>query len=310
MATMVEKLTKAQEDALAKYPVKWLKIGLCTDPADRPAAEQALADAYRAAGLEPPPMVWARSPMEGARLVREKDPSVNPLHSAIYSLHDASWLASCDFYATECDLESAKRAEPLMRLAQACGWCYVYRELAVLTERPCELHRDSSDPPALHCETGPAVAYPDGWGVWAWHGVRVPRWVIEQPEQITATKVDAEQNAEVRRVMLERLGMGRYIAESDAEVVDEDKDSLGHPRKLLAKTIDGTRLLVLQVTNSTPEPDGTHRTYLLNVHPQLRPIPPVDSGKTLGEPQKLTCHNAVASTFYMRGEEWHPDMET
>ena len=29
-----------------------------------------------------------------------------------------------------------------------------------------------------------------------------------------------------------------------------------------------------------------------------------------GEPQKLTCHNAVASTFGLIGEEYAPEVET
>lgn len=58
--------------------------------------------------------------------------------------------------------------------------------------------------------------------------------------------------------------------------------------------------------NSTLEPDGSRKDYVLAVHPQLRPL--FASG--FGQSQKFTCHNAVASTFGLRGEEYHPEMET
>ena len=37
---------------------EWLAVGLCTEPADRERAEAGVAAVYRAAGLEPPRIVW------------------------------------------------------------------------------------------------------------------------------------------------------------------------------------------------------------------------------------------------------------
>jgi len=43
-------------------------------------------------------------------------------------------------------------------------------------------NRDSEDEEGrLHCEDKKALEYPDGWGVYSWHGVRVPDFVIEKP---------------------------------------------------------------------------------------------------------------------------------
>lgn len=55
----IEKLTPAQETRLAEFCEKWTRIGLNTDPADRPRAEAGIRSAYRAAGLaEPERIVW------------------------------------------------------------------------------------------------------------------------------------------------------------------------------------------------------------------------------------------------------------
>ena len=55
----------------------------------------------------------------------------------------------------------------------AIGWWWPLRDVAVLTERPTELHRDADG--RLHADTGTAIVYPDGWRLHRHHGARVPR---------------------------------------------------------------------------------------------------------------------------------------
>jgi hypothetical protein len=134
----------------------------------------------------------------------------------------------------------------------------------------------------------------------------VPADIILHPEELTSERIDRERNAEVKRVMLEVYGLQRYIAETKCQVLHEDKDAYGRRRRLLRH--DG--MVFCEVKNSTKERDGSRRTYLLAVHPELRPIPRAGSGEPLGKPQAMTCQNAVASTFYLRGKEYHPEIET
>src|SRR3972149_11675993 len=61
---MLTKLTKEQKNKFSEYREKWIKIGLCTDPADRPTAEKAIVESYKLAGLDPPEkIVWCGSPL-------------------------------------------------------------------------------------------------------------------------------------------------------------------------------------------------------------------------------------------------------
>jgi len=63
----INKLPKDLEASLPKIRDEWLKIGLCTDPADRAAAEKGADLAYETAGLEKPKIkIWLNSPDEGA----------------------------------------------------------------------------------------------------------------------------------------------------------------------------------------------------------------------------------------------------
>ncbi|MGW6932125.1 DUF6745 domain-containing protein [Lentzea sp. NPDC054927] len=52
---------------------RWLSYALCTDPADRPAAEQAVAQLYAATGRPPPGFVWVRSPAEATTVLTTKE---------------------------------------------------------------------------------------------------------------------------------------------------------------------------------------------------------------------------------------------
>jgi hypothetical protein len=105
--------------------------------------------------------------------------------------------------------------------------------------------------------------------------------------------IDAERNAEVRRVMIDRFGVGRYAA--GGNIVDHD-DRWGTLRR--RKRQNDSDMWVVEVVNSTPEPDGLWKHYHLRCHPELRPML---SGGGLGKPQKPTALNAVASTFGLTG---------
>lgn len=140
-------------------------------------------------------------------------------------------------------------------------------------------------------------------GYFFWRGLQVPKDVILSPERITVGRIDGEQNAEIRRVLLERYGVERYLRESEAKVVHEDRFG-----KLFRKDRPGDDpILMVEVVNKTAEPDGTFKVYMLRVHHELRPL--LDGGK-FGNPQKLTARNAVASTFGLRGEQYDPVRET
>jgi len=110
-----------------------------------------------------------------------------------------------------------------------------------------EAHRD--DRMRLHCETGPAIRWQDGSQSWWLAGTQVPRHVVEEPATISVDQIRAEQNVEVRRIMRERFGEGRYLRETGAKVIDVDTrqvscaDDRGVPRALLEDS-EGERWLV------------------------------------------------------------------
>jgi hypothetical protein len=212
-----------------------------------------------------------------------------------YGQHDAAWIAFYNFFREVCGLvEQTEKLEGLSLICRNAGWFLPHQNICWISERHNICNRD--DRGRLHCENGPALAYPDGWTIYAWHGVRVHYRIIEHPQDLTITEIQQEKNAEVRRVMMERYGLSRFLIESGAKKLAEDEFG-----QLYCTAIEGDEdLLMVKVMNSTAEPDGSFKPYFLRVHPELRPM--LKEG--LGEPQAMTALNAVASTFGCTGKEY------
>jgi len=232
----------------------------------------------------------------------------------------SGWVAYLSFFrhVAKLPLDVYEKFAHYEAATELAGPRYMHAKFWIASDFPETVGRDEQNRP--HCATGPQLRWRDGWELFFWHGVRVPAQLIEAPETITVAQIDAEPNAEIRRVMIERMGLGRYANESGARVVHEDKDSLGLPRRLLWRDVpDHDPIVVCEVINSTPEPGAyeggwvnpttgrVHKIYHLTVHHEARPLLDADA---LGDAQKLTCHNAIASTFGLRGEDYQPAVET
>jgi len=131
-----------------------------------------------------------------------------------------------------------------------------------VADRPTEQHVDTQR--RLHAEDGPAMAFADGLALWAWHGVRVPRQVIEAPDTLTLAQIQSERNAEVQRVMLERFGWERYLEATHAQLLDSDVDASGRGtmRGLYRAQIGARQYAILICTC-----DSTGKTFHLEVPP-------------------------------------------
>lgn len=97
-----------------------------------------------------------------------------------------------------------------------------------------------------------------------WQGVAVEERIVFRPQTIRVAEILAETNAERRRVLLDRFGVSRFIAESKAEVLDSDADR-GGPRRLLRLPLENDEPIV---TLNCLCP-STGREYFLRVPPQM-----------------------------------------
>lgn len=201
------------------------------------------------------------------------------LLDAVLGQHDAAWLAAFD--------GRGDRLTGLAEVARNAGWWWPYERAVVISERPEVLHRDEAG--RLDHGEGPALAYGDGFALHAWRGMPVPAAFLAELASLTPRRIREEENAELRRVMLEYYGYDRYLTESGAEPVHRDETGI-----LWRIALEGDEdVVMVEVVNSTPEPDGSHRTYWLRVPPTTR-----------------TAKDAVAWTFGLDGAAYAPVRQT
>lgn len=169
-----------------------------------------------------------------------------------------------------------------------------------------------------HAERGPAIRWPGMPGmpeVYCSHGVEMQRrWVME-PETITADMVTNENNAEQRRELMRLMGYERYVREGRFTLLSSAEKEFGdRPPKGLrgaklwqkvwlpgdlrdarmfaqsASLMVGQReqsAVLIELQNSSKEPDGSYKTYFLRVPPEMRKVA-----------------DAAAWTFGMSGKEY------
>jgi hypothetical protein len=284
----------------------WLAVGTSTEPAKLDEVQAAWDALYRRAGrapvrcwLVPGPRAahkaiayWSThdiapdEPFPDTATLTERVPFVG---ASWWGAHDAYWVG---WYRTAEQLGVEFSQDQLDRLAEveaecrAALWAWTYEGGVIVCDRPsiCKMEEFVPTQWRLHCEDGPALAFRDGYAVYAWHGVRVSEKTILAPETLTVAEIDAETNAEVKRVMLDRFGFDRYVAE--AGLAPAQTDACGTLYRMGETTL-------VAVLNSTPEPDGTTKRYVLPMPGEMR-----------------SAKEAVAWSFELSEEEYHPVLES
>jgi hypothetical protein len=124
----------------------------------------------------------------------------------------ASWV---DYFNYECDIPINRN---YLEAVMSCGYFWMLEETVFASERPSQINRDAQG--SLHSDSGMSISYPSGWGLFSWHGVQVPEQVIVAPGKMTPQSIMAENNAQVRMVMIERYGFDRFMLDAGAKTLD------------------------------------------------------------------------------------------
>lgn len=206
--------------------------------------------------------------------------------------HDAIWLSTGDFMAHGLQLfQPPPRMLRLTALQRLIGWAVLQKDVCWVSERPQECHQiqEASGRLQLHRSDGPAMQYRNGDATWWIRGVRVNEQIVIRPETLLPRNIQAERNAEVRRVMIDRFGRDRYLRESGARLIDECPTD--HPIKGLrtAKLWATGDDIWLDLLTSTSKSDGSSKRHVL----------PID-GSVYGGRAGRECLAAVASTWRKR----------
>ena len=208
----------------------------------------------------------------------------NSVWNSIYGQHEAGWLSYYSFFREVCGLEKeTEKLNGLFGVSKNAGWFLPYQNICWVSERHSILNRD--DGGRIHSFTEPSIMYPDGWTIYAIHGVLVPEYVVMDPEKITVQDIEKEENAEIRRIKINRYGQDKFLKDSDSVKIHEDDYGTLWKKDLL----NDEPIVMVELINSTPEPDNSFKHYFIRVPPTVK-----------------TAHEAVGWTFGKTDKNYKP----
>ena len=182
------------------------------------------------------------------------------VYRAAYGAQDMGWVAW--FTAMRSiGVTLPQSAATIAAVSESVGWWWPFERAVIATERPRVIRFDGER--RLHCETGPAVEYADGFGIYSWRGLRIPgEWVTDGPPP--SADIMRLENTEQRRIACEMRGWHNILPElPGAKLIDR------HPNPQIgelweADLPDNGRECFLRVRC------GTGRTFAMPVGPKFK----------------------------------------
>jgi len=115
--------------------------------------------------------------------------------------------------------ESQKLFEAVKQLLTECGWIFPLDGICIVCDRPIKLLLDREY--RLHAEGSSAIEFADGYKLYSYHGVTLPKkYGAIHPHNWQAKWILSENNAEIRRVLIQGIGYDRICQELQAIQLD------------------------------------------------------------------------------------------
>ncbi len=242
-----DKLTPEQEAKIPAYIDEALKNAYKTDTLDREAAKQAIFDIYDFKGKERPLVVFVASPLEAqkkVKILQEQFPdrqSISELELArtlkqhqepkefVYSYQWYcfwSWIGYYTYFKFLRNEVYPEKKDEYPDLDRFLDWStklhYIQDagNVCFISDRPSVINvlKDGN----LHCETGPALAYRDGFECYVLNGIKVPKEIVMTPaNELDANLIATTQNAEVRREIFRKIGSENVVRKLNGKCLDK-----------------------------------------------------------------------------------------
>jgi hypothetical protein len=112
-----------------------------------------------------------------------------------------------------------KHLDEISELTKTIPMMFPNKGFCVVVDNPTEIHRKGI---VLHNEKDMAVKYSDGWGTYSLNGIRMDKkWIETEAKDISVIDVLKEQNVDVRREVLRKIGLERFVKETSAKCLDK-----------------------------------------------------------------------------------------
>ncbi|BAY83020.1 hypothetical protein NIES267_25060 [Calothrix parasitica NIES-267] len=112
-----------------------------------------------------------------------------------------------------------ERWDILQRIVRECWWVFSFKGICLICERPFNPKFDEHN--NLHADGKPAIQYADGFKVYSHHGIWLPEKYGSIPSsQWKSQWLLEEQNAELRRILIQAIGYNKIYQELGAIELD------------------------------------------------------------------------------------------
>lgn len=307
----LEKLTHEQERIIIECRDEWLNRGLKENDFNLEAFRKGVDWLYEKCGFSPPHIIVVESPMaaqSAANIIIQNNFSFEEMQSEVDkriklnekvplqnftpygSLSDYGWVSFYDAMARIGIDLGPKKDEfyKFVEFLKAGQYDFVALEKVVIVcKKPMFIKQVNG---RNHATDGPAIAWKDGYKLYAINGRTMPSWIFE--EEITKERFVKETNAELRAGMYARLGQEGVMKLLGAKLVDTCHDNdetlkLWKSEEIFPELGNQSLAWVECICPSTQ----TH--YLLGCDPSV-----------------TTAKGAMAATWGMSEEEYKVDDHT
>ena len=187
--------------------------------------------------------VWQQVRQQVGKQVRQQVPDI--VFPYQYGHFESGYFSFYDFCKEVLKLDFLPAWETYKKTTDY-EFQYCFPEFCVICEKPIKMLFNPRG--QLHNVSATALEYNSGWGLWMLNGVNVGEKIVMTPaEKLDPQMILKEQNAEVRRELVRKIGIERVCAKLGAKVVD---------------TWNGYELLELDVA-------GRKYTYLKMKNPSI-----------------------------------------
>lgn len=226
---MVESLTKEQVSKIPEYIDNYVKIGLKTETISKDDIENIVRDFYENIlnYHELEEIKVFDSPMAAWKYISNVVGSKNEPFSWPFTMgqFDSSIFSFYDFFLNETSVDiddSLKEKYNSWKKTMNIGAFYCFEDVCLVISSPTEVHRKNGN---FHNENGMAIKWKDGFGIYALNGVKMnEKYVMTPWNQLDPKLILKEENAEVRREIVRKIGVERIIKELGAKVLDKQGD--------------------------------------------------------------------------------------
>ena len=241
----INSLTKEQISKFPEYVEKWVKIGLSTDPVEKDLITPNFIR-EKILGYKPAPIVYMDNPLSTWLAVllfyqvwsqvwsQVRSQVGNQVRSQVkdfvYPYIDGhffvGYFAFYDFMNKELGIEFSPLFGLYMKTTQ-WGFFYPLENITIICDHPREIYMKNG---ILHAEDRPAILYAGEpkFEVYVLNGVRVSKEIVLTPsDKLDSHILLKEQNTEVRREIVRKIGIEKILFELKAKVLD-DKGSEGY----------------------------------------------------------------------------------